>query len=123
MAEHKATPSWQRGLRDSIGPVTLILAVTVAIWYVAAVGLNAAGTIERVLAPRGAWTAGDLVRETLSMQRPVLPAPHQVAVDLWHSIVDWPLDSPRNRDLSVRETEPFVRIAAKLRAVLGRGAS
>jgi NitT/TauT family transport system ATP-binding protein len=33
------------------------------------------------------------------------------------------IDLPRNRDLSVRETEPFVRIAAKLRAVLGRGAS
>jgi NitT/TauT family transport system ATP-binding protein len=31
------------------------------------------------------------------------------------------IDLPRNRDLSVRETEPFVRIAAKLRAVLGRG--
>ena len=33
------------------------------------------------------------------------------------------IDLPRNRDLSVRETEPFVRIAAKLRATLGRGAS
>ncbi len=33
------------------------------------------------------------------------------------------IDLPRNRDLSVRETEPFVRIAAKLRAVLGRSAS
>ena len=31
------------------------------------------------------------------------------------------IDLPRNRDLSVRETEPFVRIAAKLRATLGRG--
>jgi NitT/TauT family transport system ATP-binding protein len=31
------------------------------------------------------------------------------------------IDLPRNRDLSVRETEPFVRIAARLRATLGRG--
>jgi NitT/TauT family transport system permease protein len=30
------------------------------------------------------------------MQRPVLPSPHQVAADLWASLVDWPLDSPRN---------------------------
>jgi NitT/TauT family transport system ATP-binding protein len=33
------------------------------------------------------------------------------------------IDLPRDRDLSIRETEPFVRIAAKLRAVLGRSAS
>ena len=33
-----------------------------------------------------------------------------------------PIDLPRDRDLSIRETEPFVRIAAKLRGLLGRGA-
>jgi NitT/TauT family transport system permease protein len=32
----------------------------------------------------------------MEMQRPVLPAPHQVALDFWSSLVDWPLDSPRN---------------------------
>src|SRR5205807_2501551 len=32
------------------------------------------------------------------------------------------IDLPRDRDLSIRETEPFVRIAAKLRGLLGRGA-
>ena len=30
------------------------------------------------------------------MERPVLPAPHQIALDMWRSIVDWPLDSPRS---------------------------
>jgi len=30
-----------------------------------------------------------------------------------------PIDLPRDRDLSIRETEPFVRIAAKLRGLLG----
>jgi NitT/TauT family transport system ATP-binding protein len=34
-----------------------------------------------------------------------------------------PIDLPRDRDLRVRETEPFVRIAARLRAILGRSAS
>jgi NitT/TauT family transport system ATP-binding protein len=32
-----------------------------------------------------------------------------------------PIDLPRDRDLSIRETEPFIRIAAKLRNLLGRG--
>jgi NitT/TauT family transport system ATP-binding protein len=34
-----------------------------------------------------------------------------------------PIDLPRDRDLRMRETEPFVRIAARLRALLGRSAS
>jgi NitT/TauT family transport system ATP-binding protein len=34
-----------------------------------------------------------------------------------------PIDLPRDRDLRIRETEPFVRIAAKLRDLLGRGVS
>jgi NitT/TauT family transport system ATP-binding protein len=33
-----------------------------------------------------------------------------------------PIDLPRDRDLSIRETEPFTRIAARLRNLLGRGA-
>ena len=33
-----------------------------------------------------------------------------------------PIALPRERDLSIRETEPFIRIAAKLRGLLGRGA-
>ena len=34
-----------------------------------------------------------------------------------------PIDLPPDRDLRIRETEPFVRIAARLRGLLGRGAS
>jgi len=33
------------------------------------------------------------------------------------------IDLPRDRDLSIRETEPFIRIAAKLRKLLGRDVS
>jgi NitT/TauT family transport system permease protein len=75
--------------------LTLVLALLV-VWYAAAVGMNAAGAIERVLAPKGEWHWPDLINATLNMQRPILPAPHQIAVDLWSSIADWPLTSPRN---------------------------
>ena len=78
------------------GPVALVLGVVLMLWYAGAVGMNAQGVIERVLADRPGWTTGELVTETLRMERPLLPAPHQVALDLYSSIVDWPLDSPRN---------------------------
>jgi NitT/TauT family transport system permease protein len=83
-------------LLHRFGPVASLLALGLVLWTFAAVGLNAQGAIERVLAPQGAWGWTDLVAATLTMERPVLPAPHQVALDLWSSVFDWPLDSPRN---------------------------
>ncbi len=80
-------------------PVATVLLCVLALWYAGAVGLNRAGAVERVLPnshPQGDWALADLVAVTLNMERPVLPAPHQVAADLYSSIVDWPLDSPRN---------------------------
>jgi NitT/TauT family transport system permease protein len=81
---------------NRFGPVAAVLGFVLLLWYGGAVALNANGVIERVLNDKPGWTASDLVAETLSMERPVLPAPHQVAIDLYSSIVDWPLDSPRN---------------------------
>lgn len=83
-------------LRSHALPVTTLLVSLLILWYVAAVGMNAAGAIERVLASKGSWDWQDLINATLNMQRPVLPAPHQIAIDLWSSIADWPLSSPRN---------------------------
>lgn len=80
-------------------PVATVLLAVLALWYAGAVALNKAGAIERVLPnshPNGDWTFTDLISVSLNMERPVLPAPHQVAADLWSSLVDWPLDSPRN---------------------------
>jgi NitT/TauT family transport system permease protein len=65
------------------------------IWYGGAWLLNAPGAIERVLRDQP-WGWQDLFTATMAMERPVLPAPHQVAADFWSSLVDWPLDSPRN---------------------------
>ena len=82
---------WQQGL-----PVAVLLLAALLAWYGGAWALNAPGAIERVLPEGGAWGWQDLLSATMAMQRPVLPAPHQVALDLWSSLVDWPLDSPRN---------------------------
>lgn len=84
-----------RLLRDGL-PVAVMLAATLLIWYIGAVWMNASGAIERVLPHDSPWNWQDLLAATLDMQRPVLPAPHQVALDFWSSLVDWPIDSPRN---------------------------
>ena len=88
----------------SMLPVLSVLAVTAVVWYLGCIALNAQGAIERVLVNQPGWGAVDLIATTWSMERPVLPAPHQVVLDLWSSIVDWPLDSPRNLLLHVAVT-------------------
>jgi NitT/TauT family transport system permease protein len=85
-------------------PVLSVLAVTTVVWYLGCITLNAQGAIERVLVNQPGWGPADLLAVTWSMERPVLPAPHQVVLDLWSSIVDWPLDSPRNLLLHVAVT-------------------
>jgi len=77
-------------------PVAILLLALLLAGYGAAWALNAPGVIERVLPQDGAWTWRDLLAATMAMQRPLLPAPHQVALDLWSSLLDWPLESPRN---------------------------
>ena len=102
-----------------LGPVAMLLALGVVLWYVGAVVLNAPGAIERVLTPRGGWGPADLVAATLVMQRPVLPAPHQVLLDLWHSLLDWPLDSPRNLLFHVAVTAQSTLIGFAMGTLLG----
>ncbi|WP_251140748.1 ABC transporter permease [Rhodoferax sp. U11-2br] len=77
-------------------PVLVILLFILVLWYVAAVAMNAPGAIERVLPTDTPWTWQQLLAATMDMQRPVLPTPHQVARDFWSSLVDWPINSPRN---------------------------
>ena len=95
MTKAVSNRNWQR-CQEHGWPVTVLLVAVALLWYGGALWLNAAGAIERVLPPEGAWTWRELLAATMDMQRPVLPAPHQVAIEFWSSLVDWPLDSPRN---------------------------
>ena len=109
-------------LRDKLLPVASVLALLLLLWYGGAVGMNRAGAIERVLAnayPNGGWTTGELVQATLNMARPVLPAPHQVAADLYSSLVDWPLDSPRNLAYHLAVTAQSTLVGFVLGTLLG----
>ena len=99
MAEAALRSSLPHRLVHNGLPIAVVLAFVLLAWYAGAWGMNAQGAIERVLnnfEPAGAWTAVDLFKATMQMERPLLPAPHQVALDLWSSLFDWPIDSPRN---------------------------
>ena len=72
-------------LRSKIIPVTSILVALVAIWYVAAVLMNA--PFQRDMDARGKVTptTTEFVAATLSQPKPLLPAPHQVAQNFFEN--------------------------------------
>jgi len=76
------------GRFDAVVPVTVIVLCIVALWYVAAVALNAAVVRDGFARAGTAYTTGDLVAATLSHDRPLLPAPHQIAVELKKTVID-----------------------------------
>ena len=99
MAEAALRSSLPRRLAFNGLPIAVVLGFVLLAWYAAAWGMNAPGAVERVMnnfEPADAWTAFDLFKATMQMERPLLPAPHQVALDLWSSLFDWPVSSPRN---------------------------
>lgn len=82
--------------RQHVIPVSVMVLFSILFWYCLAIGLNASGAIARVLPKDGSWNYHDLISATLSMTRPILPAPHQIIQDIWVSLTKWSITSPRN---------------------------
>ncbi|TCP85103.1 NitT/TauT family transport system permease protein [Rhizobium sp. PP-CC-2G-626] len=82
--------------REKILPVLTILAALLALWYAAAVFLNA--PFERDTAARAGTTItfSEIVPRTMAQVRPVLPAPHQVISELWDTTINKPVTSKRS---------------------------
>jgi NitT/TauT family transport system permease protein len=86
---------WRR-LWERTGPVLLVLAVIVLAWYAAAVWLNGPQVRERLEGLGNPFGFADVVAAAWSMERPVLPAPHQIAVNWWASTFATDITSPRS---------------------------
>ena len=86
-ASSVAAPAWhRRAMAGNAGPVLVILIALVVIWYVGAFALNA--PFQRDLDERAGRTVSfsEFVAETMSQKKPTLPAPHQVAADLYQTV-------------------------------------
>ena len=70
---------------DKVIPVVTILAGLIVVWYVFAVILNA--PFQRDMDRRAGETPGTIafLGKTLSQPKPILPAPHQVAINFFQS--------------------------------------
>ena len=76
--------------------ILVVLGVIVALWYGFVVYLNAPWQIERYEQVDKDWTMSELIADTMAQERPVLPAAHQVAVELWNTTVEKKVTSKRS---------------------------
>ena len=80
----------------AVVPVLTVVAVIVAIWYAAAVWLNAPWARDMAARQDRELGAAELVVDTWSQDKPKLPAPHQVVTELWETTVEKSVTSKRS---------------------------
>ncbi|WP_299814862.1 ABC transporter permease [uncultured Roseibium sp.] len=84
-------------MSGTTGPVIVVVLAIIGAWYIGAVALNTPfqlDTYER--ADRTNVPFSELVSDTLAQERPVLPAPHQIAVEIWETTVEKKITSKRS---------------------------
>ncbi len=99
-------------------PVLTVLCAVLALWYAAALLMNLDQA--RSLAGEGAGTA-DLLGATLALDRPLLPAPHQIAGEMFDSIFGHPVSSARSLVFHAGVTAGAAACGFVLALVLGIG--
>jgi NitT/TauT family transport system permease protein len=80
----------------ALGPVACVLLAILAIWYGAAMGLNMAWERDQAARAKTSPTLVEMLGATMAQARPVLPAPHQVAVEIWQTTVQKKITSKRS---------------------------
>ena len=79
------------GLAAGVLPVMTVLMAIIAIWYGASVMMNRAWTLDQMQRQNIEMTPVEIIAATMTQERPVLPAPHQVAAEIWNTTVGEPI--------------------------------
>ncbi|SET76592.1 ABC transporter permease [Paracoccus homiensis] len=77
-------------------PVLTVVAAILLVWYLGAIGMNAQWARDQAARAETQLTTSALIADTLTQDRPVLPAPHQVAAGLWDGIAGQKITSKRS---------------------------
>ena len=96
MACGQDTPTMNKLLEGKIAPVVVVVSVLIAIWYCFTVYLNTPWQLDRYEKAGTDWTYSQLITDTMKQDRPVLPAVHQVVVEIWQTTVNKNITSKRS---------------------------
>ena len=100
-------------------PVLTVVVIILAVWYLAAIWLNAPQVIDRLNGIGPDWTTRDLVAGAWSMERPVLPTPDQIAGEFWRTTALQPVTAKRSLVLHAWVTASATFLGFLLGALLG----
>jgi NitT/TauT family transport system permease protein len=82
-------------MRSALPVATVVLAI-LGFWYLGAVYLNAPWARDQAERAGTTLTTAELIADTMAQERPVLPAPHQVAGEIWDTTVNKSVTSKRS---------------------------
>ena len=82
--------------RGAVLPVLTVVAAIFVVWYVAAAIMNLPWERDQAQRAEAEFVLSDALANTMAQERPVLPAPHQVAVELWETTVEKKITSKRS---------------------------
>ena len=82
--EAAAVPSLPARGEGHAFPVAVICLVILVVWYIAAIPMNWVVTESKIAAAGGG--AADILYYSWNDQRPVIPAPHQIILELWNAV-------------------------------------
>lgn len=77
-------------------PILTILFLLTVVWYFFTIYLNSAMQIDKYDKQGISWNISKLVLDTMSQERPKLPAPHQIAEEIWKTTVEKKITSKRS---------------------------
>lgn len=80
----------------TIVPVLTVIVAIVVVWYGAAVWMNSQWTLDQAARAETELNFSQVVADTMQQERPVLPAPHQVAQELYNTVIDKKITSKRS---------------------------
>ena len=80
----------------SVVSICVVVGALIFVWYLAAISLNSTWALDK--AKRAGLEIGtkELILDTWSQEKPKLPAPHQVASELWKTTVEKKITSKRS---------------------------
>jgi len=100
-------------------PIIAVVAIIIVLWYALAIGLNYARVSEMLAQDNPDYTTGELIKGTWTMERPILPAPDQIAVDLWNSTAGLKVTSKRSLVYHASITASATLVGFAFGAILG----
>lgn len=80
----------------SVVPVLTVIGFLLAFWYAAAVWLNAPWAYDKATRSGEVLTTQTLIADTWAQEKPKLPAPHQVATEIWKTTAEKNITSKRS---------------------------